>query len=84
MSILVLDIGNSVVHRQDKDAQVRRDQSQVKFVHPAIPAGDTDGRYDIYAFGQEEIDNDLGGCVEDNTDKDRECAGNLVTVVGLD
>lgn len=84
VSIFVLDLGNSEINRQNKDAQVRRDQSQVKLIHPAIPASDTDGRHDIDAFGQEQIDNNLGGCVEDNTDEDRECAGNLVTVVGLD
>lgn len=84
MSILRLDLGNAEIYRKDKDAQVRGDQRQVKLVHPTVPAGDTDGCHDIDTFSQEQVDNNLGGRVEDNADKDRECTGGLVSVVGLD
>lgn len=84
MSILRLDLGNTEIHRKDKDAQVWGDKRQVKLVHPTVPTGDTDGRHDIDAFSQEQVDNNFGRRVEDNADKDRECTGGLVSVVGLD
>lgn len=80
--VLVVEDGNTVENHENQDDGVWGEQQDIDAVEKSVLAGGGDGANDIDLLNEEEVDDNLGGSVEGEADKDGQGARCHVAGVG--
>lgn len=80
--VLLVEDGNTVENHENEDDGVRCEQQDVDAVEESVLAGGSNGANNIDLFNKEEVDDNLGGSVQGEADKDGQGARSHVAGVG--